>query len=308
MTVLGAGEVRDLLERHGLEARRSLGQNFVADPNTVRKIVRLAGVGPGDHVVEIGPGLGSLTLALVEAGASVLAVEKDAALVPVLTDVLDRASDRASDRTLEGAPDRGPDGVPDRASEDAGVVPGSARVLLADALDLDWDEVAAGASWTLVANLPYNVAVSVVMDVLERAPAVERLVVMVQQEVAERIVARPGGRTIGIPSIKVAWYGEARILATVGPEVFVPRPRVMSAVIGIDRGPPPSTSVGPDEVFPLVEQAYRQRRKMLRSTIGPVVGTAAFAAAGIEPTSRPEELGVGDWTRLAEAVQVGERW
>jgi 16S rRNA (adenine1518-N6/adenine1519-N6)-dimethyltransferase len=285
MTVLGAAEVRDLMERHGLEARRSLGQNFVADPNTVRKVVRLAGVDSGDRVVEVGPGLGSLTLALVEAGASVVAVEKDAALVPVLDEVLERA----------GARDAGDDGVPG---------PGRARVVPGDALALDWAALVADPPWTLVANLPYNVAVPVVMEVLEQAPAVQRLVVMVQHEVAERLVATPGGRTIGIPSIKVAWYGAARILATVGPEVFVPRPRVMSAVIGIDRRPPPSTSVGPDDVFPLVERAYGQRRKMLRSTLGRIVGADAFAAAGIEPTARPEELDVVAWTRLAEVVHA----
>ena len=284
MTVLGASEVRELLERHGLAARRSLGQNFVADPNTVRKIVRLAGVAHGDRVVEVGPGLGSLTLALVEAGASVVAIEKDRTLVPVLREVLDRVD----------ALDAGDGGVP---------ASGRARVVEADALGADWDALTPAPSWTLVANLPYNVAVPVMMDVLERAPSVQRLVVMVQLEVAERIVATPGGRTIGIPSIKVAWYGHARILATVGPEVFVPRPRVRSAVIGIDRRPPPSTRPGPAQVFALVERAYGQRRKMLRSTLGPIVPAAAFAAAGIAPTARPEELAVTDWAALAGAVE-----
>ena len=158
-----------------------------------------------------------------------------------------------------------------------------------------------GHRWTLVANLPYNVAVPVVMEVLERAPLVDRLVVMVQQEVAERLVATPGGRTIGIPSIKVAWYGDARIAATVGPDVFVPKPRVMSSVVVVTRHPPPSGRVGPAEVFALVAQAYRQRRKMLRSTLGDRVSAERFAAAGVLPTARPEELAVEDWVRLAEA-------
>ena len=290
--MLGTSEVRALLDRHGLSARRSLGQNFVADPNTVRRIVRLAGVGSGDRVVEVGPGLGSLTLALAGAGAQVLAVEKDADLVPVLEEV------------LGGSASTGP----------VAVGAGRVRVVPADALTVDWPGLlAAGLDgsgdgpapvrWTLVANLPYNVAVPVIMGVLQGAAAVDRLVVMVQKEVADRLVATPGGRTIGIPTIKVAWYGGARVLATVPPEVFVPRPRVMSAVVGIDRRPPPSTEVGPSDVFPLVERAYHQRRKMLRSTLGAVVPAGAFDRAGIGPTARPEELGVLEWARLAGAVR-----
>ncbi len=280
--MLGAAEVRELLARHGLEARRSLGQNFVADPNTVRRIARIAGVGPGDAVVEVGPGLGSLTLALLDAGAEVLAVEKDRTLLPVLREVLVASA--------------GPDGADPVES-------GRVRLVEADALLADWPALTAGRSWALVANLPYNVAVPVVMCVLERAPLVERLVVMVQQEVAERLVADPGGRTIGIPSIKVAWYGDARIAATVGPDVFVPRPRVTSSVVVVDRHAPPSSEVGPGDVFPLVEQAYRQRRKMLRSTIGRDLAPDAFERAGIEPTARPEQLALADWVRLAVAVR-----
>lgn len=273
--MLGAREVQELLDRHGLDARRSLGQNFVADPNTVERIARLAGVGPGDHVVEIGPGLGSLTLALVDTGAHVLAIEKDATLVPVLGEVL-----RA----------RGARGV---------------EVLRADALELDWDEVlGAAASWVLVANLPYNVAVPIIMSVLERATSVHRLVVMVQKEVAERLVAGPGGRTVGVPSMRLAWHAEAELLGTVAPEVFVPRPRVTSALVGITRRPPPTDEIGPDAVFGLVGPAYRQRRKMLRSTLGASVPVATFEAAGIDPTARPEQLSIEDWARLALAVRA----
>lgn len=276
--MLGLAEVRDLLERHGLEARKSLGQNFVADPNTVRHIARLAGVGPGDRVVEIGPGLGSLTLALADTGADVLAIEKDRSLVPVLEEVL---ADASTDD-------------PDLA--------GRVRVVQGDALLEDWDELLGAETCTVVSNLPYNVAVPVIMRVLATAPQVGRLVVMVQLEVAERLCADPGDRTIGIPTIKLGWYASARILTTVGPEVFVPRPRVRSAVIGMDRRPPPSSAVGPADVFPLVEQAYRQRRKMLRSTLSSVVSTEQFEAAGIDPQLRPERLALGDWVRLAEVV------
>jgi len=275
--VLGATEINELLERFGLDARKSLGQNFVADPNLVMRIARLAEVGPGDRVVEIGPGLGSLTLALVDTGAHVVAVEKDDALVPVLREVL--------------------------AAHDATAV----EVVQADALGLDWSallgEAGQGVPWVLVANLPYNVAVPLIMDVLEHAPMVQRMVVMVQSEVAERLAAEPGGRTIGIPSIRIAWYGEARVLATVPPEVFVPRPRVDSALLGITRRDAPSTAVTEAQVIQLVARAYRQRRKMLRSTLGRLVPPEAFVDAGVAPTARPEELDAGDWARLTEAVR-----
>jgi 16S rRNA (adenine1518-N6/adenine1519-N6)-dimethyltransferase len=266
--------VRAVLQRHGLDARRSLGQNFVVDPGTVERIAAMAEVGPGDHVVEVGPGLGSLTLALHATGASVVAIEKDLLLAPVLEEVLSS---------------RGIDDV---------------EVVNADALAVDWSQLLGQrhtGSWTLAANLPYNVAVPIVLGVLADAPAVERLVVMVQKEVADRLVAGPGGRVVGIPSIKVAWYGRAELLEVVPPEVFVPRPRVESAVISITRRPPPSASVAPGEVFPLVETAYRQRRKMLRSTLGSILAPEVFLEAGIEPTCRPEELGVSDWAALAAA-------
>lgn len=268
-------EVRAVLDRHGLGARRSLGQNFVVDPSIVERIAALAGIGPGDPVVEVGPGLGSLTLALHATGARVLALEKDRTLLPVLAEVLD--------------------------SKGAGEV----EVVEADALTIDWAELLgtrAASPWTLVANLPYNVAVPIVMGVLSAAPMVRSLVVMVQREVAERLAAAPGGRVVGVPSIKVAWYASAELVLSVPPEVFIPRPRVDSAVVRITRRPPPSTVVEPKAVFGLVETAYRQRRKMLRSTLAREVEPAAFERAGIAPTARPEELGVDDWARLAEAT------
>lgn len=268
-------EINELLTRRGMDPRKSLGQNFVADPAVVMEIARWAGVGPGSQVVEIGPGLGSLTLALADTGASVLAVEKDRTLLPVLGDVLDSR------------------GLGDQV-----------RVLEADALEDPWlaELGRVGGSWVLVANLPYNVAVPVIMKVLADAPSVERLVVMVQKEVADRLVAGPGGRTVGIPSMKLAWYASGRMLGLVPPEVFVPQPRVMSAVVEITRRPPPSTAVGPAEVFPLVESAYRQRRKMLRSTIGRSIPASTFESVGIQVTQRPEELDIVEWTRLAEAL------
>jgi len=266
--------VAELLAAHGLDARRSLGQNFVVDPATVERIAALARVGPGDHVVEVGPGLGSLTLALAATGARVVALEKDRQLLPVLASVLES---------------RGADLV---------------EVIEADALDVDWSELLGPRSegkWTLVANLPYNVAVPILMSILERAPQVDRGVVMVQKEVAERLVAGPGGRTVGIPSIRVAWWAQAEILATVGPEVFVPRPRVTSALVGMTRHAPPRDDVDAAEVLDLAATAYRQRRKMLRSTIGSVVSADEFERAGIDPQLRPEQLSVGDWADLQAA-------
>ena len=301
--MLGAGEITELLERYGLTARKALGQNFVADPNTVMKIARLAQVGAGDHVVEIGPGLGSLTLALADTGAHVLAVEKDETLLPVLSDVLN----------AYGAE--------------------QVQVVQADALTVNWPELLSSANpssdqavadredsgdtgntgdtvdtgetqWTLVANLPYNTAVALIMGVLADAPMVQRMVVMVQSEVADRLVAGPGGRTIGIPSIRLAWFAQAELLATVPPEVFIPRPRVTSALVGITRREPPSSLVTESQLMALVARAYSQRRKMLRSTLGKAVTAAAFEAAGIAGTSRPEELDVVAWARLAEAVNA----
>lgn len=280
MSLLGAGEIRSLLEEHGLAARRSLGQNFVADPALVERIAALADVGPARPALEIGPGLGSLTLALAARGGTVLAVELDDGLASLLPETLER-----------------------HLGADAARV----AVLHGDALRLDWPAVLAdhgGAddTWTVVANLPYNVAVPVIIRLLARAPQVGRLVVMVQHEVADRLAAEPGGRTIGVPTIKIGWYASVRLLTTVPPEVFIPRPRVQSAVVSIDRRDPPSGTVDPAAVFALVDRAYGQRRKMLRSTLGGAVPTEAFAAAGIDPTTRPEQLDVADWARLAEAV------
>lgn len=263
--------LRDLLERHGLAASRALGQNFVVDPNTVRRIARLANVGPGTHVLEIGAGLGSLTLALVETGASVTAVEVDRYLLPVLADVV-------ADHPV--------------------------RVVAGDAMELDWDDVLAGSDrWVLVANLPYNVATPLVLGLLAGVPAIERMLVMVQKEAGERLAAEPGSRTYGIPSVKVALRARARLVGTVGPEVFRPRPRVDSALVEVVRLSEPAVSADHDLVVELVETAFNQRRKMLRRSLVGLVSAEAFERAGIDPQGRPEQLGVEAWGRLAEAVQ-----
>jgi 16S rRNA (adenine1518-N6/adenine1519-N6)-dimethyltransferase len=265
--------IRALLDGIGASPRRGLGQNFVADPNTVRRVARLANVGPDDHVVEIGAGLGSLTLALAETGADVTAVEVDRRIAAVLRDVLSDA--------------RGPG---------AGVT-----VIEADAMTLDWASVLAGHDrWTLVANLPYNVATPLVCDVLDTVPAIERMLVMVQREVAERFVADPGSKQYGAVSVKIAFWASARLVGAVPASVFVPRPNVESALVEITRRPPPA--IDPSALFSLVRTAFGQRRKMLRRSLAERVTVGQFATAGISPEARPEQLDVDAWCRLTEAV------
>jgi 16S rRNA (adenine1518-N6/adenine1519-N6)-dimethyltransferase len=267
---LSPRQVRDLLDAHGLSPSRALGQNFVADPNTVRRIARLAGVGPGDRVVEIGPGLGSLTLALAETGADVTAVEVDRHLLPALREVVE------------------PHGV---------------RVVHGDALHLDWDEVLGPPNpdrpWVLVANLPYNVATPLVLDLLAGVPAIARMLVMMQRDVAERLAARPGDKAYGIPSVKVAFWADAEVVGRVPPTVFVPPPRVESALVRITRLASPRVDADRDMLFRLVAAGFGQRRKMLRRSLSGLVDAAGFERAGVRPEARAEELDLEAWARLA---------
>lgn len=273
---LSPRQVRDLLDEHGLSPSRALGQNFVADPNTVRRIARLAEVGEGDQVVEIGPGLGSLTLALVETGAQVTAVELDRHLLPALRSVVE------------------PHGV---------------RVVQGDAMRLDWDELLASAGapgqpWALVANLPYNVATPLVLDLLAGVPAIERMLVMVQREVGERLAARPGDKAYGIPSVKVAYRAEAEVVGRVPPTVFIPPPRVDSALVRLRRLPAPPVDADPDRLFRLVEAGFGQRRKMLRRSLAKLVDAEGFEQAEVRPEARAEELDLAAWARLAQVTGV----
>jgi len=268
---IGPHQARELLARHGVRPSRALGQHFVVDPNTVRRVVRLAGVEPGDHVVEIGAGLGSLTLALAEAGAAVTAVELDRHLLPVLDEVL------------------------------AGVEPAPV-VVHANALELDWTSLLRGAAhWQLVANLPYNVATPLVLDVLDHVPAIERLFVMVQREAGERLAARPASAAYGIPSVKVAYWADADVVARVGPNVFLPPPKVESVLVRIVRRPNPATDADPVRLFALVRAGFGQRRKMLRRALAGLVEPAAFELSGVRPEARAEELSVIEWGKLARA-------
>lgn len=264
----GGREARELLARHGLHPNRALGQHFVVDPNTVRRVARLARVGPGDRVVEVGAGLGALTLALAETGASVTAIEIDRGLVPVLREVV----------------------------EPAGVT-----VVEGDAMRLDWQALLGDEAWTMVANLPYNVATPLIADVLDDVPAVHRMLVMVQREVGERLAAKAGDDAYGAVSVKVAYWAEAQVVGRVAAGVFHPRPDVESVLLQIRRRPEPA--LGPDvdrrRLFALVGAGFGQRRKMVRRSLASVVHPAAFEAAGVRGDARAEELDVEAWGRLA---------
>ncbi|HEX2783030.1 MAG TPA: 16S rRNA (adenine(1518)-N(6)/adenine(1519)-N(6))-dimethyltransferase RsmA [Ilumatobacteraceae bacterium] len=263
-------DIGALLDQHGLAPRRDLGQNFVVDANTVRKIARLAEVGPTDHVVEIGAGLGSLTLALAETGASITAIEVDRGIAAALRTV------------VAGLP--------------------NVKVVEDDALRLDWATLlGASARWVLVANLPYNVATPLVCDLLDFVPQVQRMLVMVQREVAERLCAPAGTQAYGAVSVKVAYWATARIVATVPASVFVPRPKVESALADIRRRPAPAVAVSPEPLFQLVRTAFGQRRKMLRRSLADVVDTDVFDVAGIDARRRPEELDIDEWGALTAA-------
>jgi 16S rRNA (adenine1518-N6/adenine1519-N6)-dimethyltransferase len=265
-------DIARLLSAHGLRPSRALGQNFVADPNTVRRIARLSGAGPGSRVLEIGAGLGSLTLALAETGATVVAIEADRHLVPVL-------------RSL--------------------VEPAGVEVVEADALALDLEELLGRRDegpWSLVANLPYNVATPLVLRTLTSAPSVAHLLVMVQREVGERMAAAPGGGAYGAVSVRVAYFARAEVVGRVPASVFVPRPRVESVLVRIDRLKAPAVDpslVSYARLDEVVRAGFAQRRKMLRRSLAGVVGADAFERAGVRPDARAEELGVAEWGRLA---------
>ncbi len=278
MTVhlLGAAEIRALAAELELTPTKRLGQNFVVDANTVRKIVQLARVGAGDRVVEIGPGLGSLTLGVLESGAEVVAVEIDHRLAARLP----------------------------RTAADHDVRSGALTVMDADALTVT--ELPGGPA-VLVANLPYNVSVPVLLHFLETFSHLRRGVVMVQAEVGERLAAAPGSKVYGVPSVKAAWYGRWTLAGTVSRQVFWPVPGVDSVLVAFERD---AQERGTDEerrrVFALVDAAFGQRRKMLRQSLSGLVGGSAAAAAlleraAVDPTARGESLSVDDFLRVARA-------
>lgn len=305
--LLGPAEIRALAERAGVRPTKTLGQNFVLDGGTVRKIVRQADVVAGERVVEVGPGLGSLTLGLLEAGADVVAVEIDPTLAGLLPETVRRHVPGAAVDVVDLADvgaDVRPDPHPGGHAPGAGTAPApSLTVVRGDALDVR--ALPGRPPTALVANLPYNVSVPVLLTFLERFPTLERVLVMVQAEVADRLAAPPGSRTYGVPSAKAAWYASARRTATVGRSVFWPVPNVDSALVRLDRREPPPTSATREQVFAVVDAAFAQRRKMLRSALAPLAGgsgpaVAALAAAGVDPQARGEALDVAALARVAE--------
>ncbi|MDJ1113329.1 16S rRNA (adenine(1518)-N(6)/adenine(1519)-N(6))-dimethyltransferase RsmA [Microbacterium dauci] len=275
VTLLGAAEIRALAADLDVTPTKKLGQNFVVDANTVRKIVTAAKVTAADRVVEVGPGLGSLTLAILETGAPVTAVEIDHRLAAHLP-------------TTAAA-----HGVPD----------GALTVVPADALRVT---ELPGDPNVLVANLPYNVSVPVLLHFMETFPGIERGVVMVQAEVAERLAAPPGSKIYGAPSVKAAWYGPWRLAGTVSRQVFWPVPNVDSLLVGFERD---ATPRGSEELrrrtFHIVDAAFQQRRKMLRQALSGLFGgssgtaSAVLEQAGVPPTARGEDLTIEDYVRIA---------
>jgi 16S rRNA (adenine1518-N6/adenine1519-N6)-dimethyltransferase len=268
---LGRAATAALLERHGVRPRKSLGQHFLVDPNTVRRIVEIAGVGPGDRIVEIGAGAGTLTRGLADAGARVVAFEIDDRLRPVLGEAL------------------------------AGT---GADLHFSDAAAADLGSVLEGTGWVMVANLPYNVGTPLLLDALRFTPAIERFVVMLQREAVERLAARPGTKAYGLPSVVVSLHARIRVAFRVPPSVFLPPPQVSSAVAILDRVEAPAAA---ERAIALAAAAFGQRRKMLRSSLrGTLADPAAIlAAAGIDPAARAETLPAGDYVRLAEVAGAG---
>ncbi|WP_173096373.1 16S rRNA (adenine(1518)-N(6)/adenine(1519)-N(6))-dimethyltransferase RsmA [Actinomadura verrucosospora] len=274
--LLGPADVRELAARLGIRPTKTLGQNFVIDANTVRRIVRAADLGPDDVVIEVGPGLGSLTLALLPQARRVVAVEIDPALAAEL---------------------------PATAAAREPELAGRLEVVRADAMKIT--SVPGPAPTALVANLPYNVAVPVVLHLLDVLPSLRSALVMVQAEVADRMTAGPGSKVYGVPSVKLAWYGEARRAGPVGRAVFWPVPNVDSGLVAFTRGEPPPTAASRAQVFAVVDAAFAQRRKTLRAALAGWAGSPADAeralrAADVDPRARGEALDVAAFARIAE--------
>jgi 16S rRNA (adenine1518-N6/adenine1519-N6)-dimethyltransferase len=272
--LLGPADIRELADALGVRPTKALGQNFLHDANTIRRIVRTAALEPAEQVLEVGPGLGSLTLGLLEAGHPVTAVEIDPVLAAALPATV---AARLPDLPL--------------------------TVLTADALRLQ--DLPGPAPTALVANLPYNVAVPVVLHLLERVPTLRAALVLVQAEVADRLAAPPGSKVYGVPSVKAAWYAAATRAGAVSRTVFWPVPNVDSGLVRLVRRDPPQTTASRAQVFAVIDAAFAQRRKMLRSALAPWAGTAAAAetilrAAGVDPTARGETLDVAAFARVAE--------
>ena len=280
MGPLSPAAIRRLAARHGIRPRRSLGQHFLIEPSLARRIVELAGVRPGSRVLEVGAGLGSLTMALAEAGADVVALEVDPKLVPALSEAVAPFGNRV-------------------------------RVVVADAMDADWAAILGpeGAEWAMVANLPYNVATPVVVRALESEPRIRRLLVMVQREVGERLAARPGDGQFGGVSLRVAYWAEAKVVRRVPASVFWPRPQVESVLVSLVRHAPP-VAADRERLFTVIRVSFAERRKTMRSAmirlgVDRAVAAGVLEACGIAPNARPEELGLAEFGCLTERLSEG---
>jgi len=264
--------ISDLLADHNLAPSRALGQNFLCDPSMVDKIVRLANISPGDRVIEIGPGLGSLTLGLCDAGAEVTLIEIDKYIIPVLNTVI-------ADAGFES----------------------SVNIINSDVMEFDWN-LLDGSSYKVVANLPYNIATPMILDLLAAEPKLDSWIVMVQKEAGDRLVASPGSKIYGIPSVLAQYWADLKVVGNVPPEVFLPRPRVDSVLIKIIR----KTDAGCQEEFKtvskLVRSGFGQRRKMLRKSLGNYLSETEIADSGIDPTLRAENLDLDSWKKLAACL------
>jgi 16S rRNA (adenine1518-N6/adenine1519-N6)-dimethyltransferase len=268
--LLGARRIRELFEAHGIRPQKELGQNFVIDPNTIRKVVDVARITERDSVLEIGAGAGSLTLGLAASANRVTAVEFDSRVVPALRESL------------------------------TGVE--NVDVVQADAMKLDYASIDATC---VVANLPYNIAVPLVIAVLEKAPQIASLTVMTQREVGERLAAFPGSKAYGQVSVLVGFWAAASVAARISRNAFFPVPTVDSVVVRIDRRPPPNAEYA--VLKRAVKTSFEQRRKTLRNTLARVTGSAAaaervLAVANIDPAARPEAIGLDGWFSIARTL------
>ena len=273
--VVGKSDLKDMMEKHDLRPSKSLGQNFVVDPNTILKIIRAANIEKGEQILEIGPGLGSLTSQL-SATSKVVAIELDRYLVPALEEVLDHFGKREN-----------------------------VEIVQEDAMKIDWQEFFAQRQgvWKMVANLPYNIATPLLVTLLENAPEIQAIYVMVQLEVGERFAASPKSKAYGIPSVKAQYWAETKVLGKVSPNVFLPVPKVDSAILQIIRkSSPPEVNYA--NFSRLIQTAFQHRRKMIRKSLNKLVPLANFSIAEVSPQARPEELSVTDWVKLAKTLDT----
>ena len=275
--VIGKSDLKNIMEKHDLKPSKSLGQNFVVDPNTILKIIRAANIEKHQQILEIGPGLGSLTSQL-STTSKVVAIELDRYLVPALEEVLNHFGEREN-----------------------------VEIIHQDAMKIDWKEFFSHRQgiWKMVANLPYNIATPLIVTLLENAPEIQSIFVMVQLEVGERFAASPKSKAYGIPSVKAQYWAETKVLGKVSPNVFLPVPKVDSAILQIIRKPSPP-EVNYTNFSRLIQTAFQHRRKMIRKSLSTLIPISNFTIAEISPQSRPEELSVADWVKLTNTLEMAK--